>query len=138
MALTRSRPYKKNDNAYVEQKNNTHVRQLFGYDRIGNPAFISKMNEIYRDYWNPLQNYFLPSMKLTEKIRVGGRITKKYDKPKTAYQRILESPDTSKDRKAWLRKKYKTLNPFRLKQELDKKLDQFFEALEKENQRAVA
>ncbi len=97
VALTRSRPYKKNDNAYVEQKNNTHVRQLFGYDRIGNPAFISKMNEIYRDYWNPLQNYYLPSMKLTEKIRVGGRITKKYDKPKTAYQRILESPDTSKD-----------------------------------------
>ena len=63
-ALKDVRSYHKNDNAHVEQKNFTHVRELFGYERIENEALVSLMNEIYRDYWNPLHNFFLPQMQL--------------------------------------------------------------------------
>ena len=69
--MTRSRPYKKDDNCYVEQKNFTHVRQLFGYVRLGDSDLIHLMNEIYRDYWGPLQNFFMPSQKLLRKTRIG-------------------------------------------------------------------
>ena len=81
--FTRSRPYKKNDNCYVEQKNFTHVRELFGYERFDSPRQVNLMNEIYKNYWNPLQNFFLPTFKLKEKIRVGAKIKKKYGTPKT-------------------------------------------------------
>lgn len=57
--IGRSRPYKKNDQCYVEQKNNTHVRALFGYDRIEDKSLILYMNNIYKRFWNPLYNYFL-------------------------------------------------------------------------------
>ena len=60
--FTRSRPYKKNDNCYVEQKNFTHVRELFGYQRFEKKELVELMNEIYVDYWNPLQNFFLPTL----------------------------------------------------------------------------
>ena len=69
--MTRSRPYKKDDNCYVEQKNFTPVRQLFGYVRLGDSDLIHLMNEIYRDYWGPLQNFFMPSQKLLRKTRIG-------------------------------------------------------------------
>ena len=66
--FTRSRPYKKNDNCYVEQKNFTHVRELFGYERFDEAPLVDLMNEIYTDYWNPLQNFFLPTFKIESKI----------------------------------------------------------------------
>ena len=72
--MRRSRPYKKNDQCYVEQKNYTHVRNLFASDRLDDAYLIGLMNEIYTDYWNPLHNYFLPSFKLERKVRFGGRI----------------------------------------------------------------
>jgi hypothetical protein len=89
--MVRRRPYKKNDNAHVEQKNWTHVRQLFGYDRYESEELIPLMNEIYSAYWNPIQNYFIPNMKLISKERIGGRVKKKYDVPKTPAQRLLLS-----------------------------------------------
>jgi hypothetical protein len=131
VVMTRSRPYHKNDNAHVEQKNFTHVRELFGYDRLSELGLVDLMNEIYRDYWNPLHNFFLPSMKLKEKERFGSRIRKRYDKPTTPYERVLAAPNLSDEKKQALRARFSHLNPFDLKRGLEKKLDQFFSRLRK-------
>jgi hypothetical protein len=127
--MTRSRPYHKNDNAHVEQKNNTHVRAVFGYDRIEQAGLIALMNEIYRNYWNPLHNFFLPSMKLREKERNGARITKRYDLPKTPYERLMLAPNLSEKQKQELAIRFKRLNPFELKAGLERKLQLFFSLL---------
>jgi len=124
--MTRSRPYHKNDNAHVEQKNNTHVRNVFGYDRIEHASLVELMNEIYRDYWNPLNNFFLPSMKLKEKERNGARITKRYGEPMTPYQRLMLASNVSEEKKNELKIRFKSMNPFELKRGLEKKLDLFF------------
>lgn len=129
VVMTRSRPYHKNDNAHVEQKNNTHVRAVFGYDRIEEPTLIELMNEIYREYWNPLHNFFLPSMKLREKERNGARVTKRYDVPMTPYQRLMLAPNVSEERKQELRARFNRLNPFELKAGLEKRLELFFSLL---------
>ena len=136
--FTRSRPYKKNDNCYVEQKNFTHVRELFGYERFDNRVLVDLMNDIYENYWNPLQNFFLPSFKLKEKIRVGARIQKKYDAPKTPYQRVIESGILSEGEVEALRRRKAELNPFKLKEGLEVKLKEFFEIVRKEDIREVA
>jgi hypothetical protein len=107
ITFTRSRPYKKNDNCYVEQKNFTHVRELFGYERIEDPGLVILMNEIYKNYWNPLQNYFIPTFKLQEKIRMGARTVKKYDKPQTPFDRLMKSKHLSEDRKEKLKENKK-------------------------------
>lgn len=124
--MVRRRPYKKNDNAHVEQKNWTHVRQLFGYDRIEDPSLIPLMNEIYRAYWNPLQNFFTPVLKLKSKERIGGRVKKVYDEPKTPYKRLLENTYVPEREKAKLKDAYSMKNPIYLKKEMDKKLKEFF------------
>ena len=136
--FTRSRAYKKNDNCYVEQKNYTHVRELFGYERMEDPALAEFMNEIYRDYWNPLQNFFIPTFKLVSKTRVGARIVKKYDLPKTPYDRLLLSKHLSDAQKENLKKMKKNLNPFLLKTEMEAKLKTFFELLRKSKTREAA
>ena len=123
--FTRKRPYKKNDAAHVEQKNWTHVRQLFGYSRVDDPAIVVVMNEIYRAYWSPLMNYFNPVMKIIEKKRVGAKIKKKYDRPKTPYQRLMESEHISSAVKSRLKKNYMAMNPFDLKQRMEKKMSEF-------------
>ena len=128
--MVRRRPYKKNDNAHVEQKNWTHVRQLFGYDRVDDPSLIPLMNEIYKAYWGPLQNYFNPVLKLKSKERIGGRVKKTYDKPKTPYKRLLESSFISRDEKAKLRETHALKNPIYLKKEMDKKLKEFFQRVD--------
>lgn len=138
IVFTRSRPYKKNDNCYVEQKNFTHVRELFGYERFEDQELVDLMNDIYKNYWNPLQNYFLPTFKLKEKIRIGAKIKKKYDKPKTPYQRIIESGILTKQQEDRLRMKKQDLNPFELKANLEIKLKEFFEVLRKINIRKEA
>ncbi len=138
VVMTRSRPYHKNDNAHVEQKNNTHVRAVFGYDRIEQEHLIDLMNEIYRDYWNPLNNFFLPSMKLKEKERNGARITKRYGDPMTPYQRFMLAPNVSEEKKQELQIRFKSLNPFELKQGLEKKLELFFSLLRQMKQERKA
>ena len=127
ITFTRSRPYKKNDNAYVEQKNYTHVRQLFGYFRLEDPALVALMNEVYRDCWCPLQNFFLPTQKLVSKTRVGAKIVKKHDNPKTPYQRLMESGHLSEAEKAALTVRKLALNPFDLSDALEAKLKRFFD-----------
>ena len=135
---TRSRPYKKNDNCYVEQKNFTHVRELFGYDRFEDEELVPLMNEIYSQIWNPLLNFFLPNMKIKEKARIGGVIYKKYDEPQTAFTRLINSPHIADEKKEALRAQKAKLNPFKLKQNLEIKLKEFYEILRKNNIRRVA
>ena len=136
--FTCSRPYKKNDNCYVEQKNFTHVRELFGYERLDRPELIDLMNDIYMNYWCPLQNFFLPTFKLKEKLRIGSKIKKKYDEPKTPYKRVIESGVLKNHEIEALQIRKAQLNPFELKRELEMKLKEFFEMVRKENIREAA
>jgi len=118
----RRRPYKKNDNAHVEQKNWTHVRQLLGYDRLDQQWDVDYINDLYENYWLPLWNFFTPVMKLKSKTRVGGRIVKVHDEPKTPYRRLLEAEHLTQEEKQALMARREHLNPFGLRNELEKKL----------------
>lgn len=135
--VTRGRPYRKNDQAFVEQKNNSHVRKLFGYERIDERALVDRMNDIYVQ-WNRLQNFFIPSMKCIEKKRDGARVIKKYDKPKTPYQRIMESADVANEAKQKLQAAYEQLNPFKLSKELTRARRLFLAILQRLKQPEVA
>lgn len=125
-AFTRSRPYKKNDNAHVEQKNWTHARQLFGYDRIANPKLVILMNEVYSSLWCPLQNHFCPSLKLKEKHRNGAKYIKKYHSPQTPYQRVMEHPDVPESIKTALKVQHEQMNPFAIKADIEQQLKLIF------------
>jgi hypothetical protein len=120
--FTRSRPYHKNDNAYVEQKNWTHVRQLLGYDRFDRKILVPLLNDLYSNEYNLLQNHFCPSMKLISKERINSKYHKKYDKPQTPYQRLLSSEGVSAEAKQKLMVVHATLNPFELKRVVESKL----------------
>jgi len=124
--FTRSRAYKKDDNAHIEQKNWTHVRQWLGYDRLNSPEVVPLMNVLYTTEWRLFLNFFCPSVKLIEKKRVASKTVKRYDKPKTPYQRVLESPEISAETKRALKEQYKTLNPFELRKALEEKLKKIF------------
>jgi hypothetical protein len=124
--FTRSRPYRKNDNAHVEQKNWTHVRHLFGYDRFDAPKLVDLMNDLYRHEWSLYQNHFCPVMKLIEKRKVNSRYYKRYDEPKTPYQRVLLCESISEEVKEKLKNRHETLNPFELKRKIEEKLKTIF------------
>lgn len=125
--FTRSRAYHKNDNAHVEQKNWTHVRHLFGYDRFENPILVDLMNDLYENEWNLYQNHFCPVMKLIEKKKINSRYYKRYDKPMTPYYRVMSSVHISKETKDKLREQHGALNPFELKRIIDRKLKHLFQ-----------
>lgn len=131
--MRRSRPYKKNDQCYVEQKNYTHVRNLFAYDRLDHFYLIEQMNDIYETCWNPLHNYFLPSSKLEKKVRVGSKVKKVHDKPKTPAQRIIDHPEMRGDIKRMIKMNRAKLDPIDLKENLEKKLSAFYTSLKKLN-----
>lgn len=124
--FTRSRPYKKNDNAHVEQKNWTHVRQLFGYERFDNPELTNLMNALYANEWSQLQNHFYPTLKLKKKERIGARYCKQYHTPQTPYQRVMSCETVTDDIKSKLQTRHETLDPFDLKQQIDAKLRAIF------------
>ena len=126
VAFTRSRPYKKNDNAHVEQKNWSHVRQLFGYDRFEDKALLPLMNNLYTNEWSLYQNHFCPSMKLIEKQRINSKYRKKYDAPQTPFHRVLASDHVSNEIKEDLKAVHQSLNPFILKRNIEKKLRVIF------------
>ena len=92
--FTRGRPYKKDDNAHIEQKNWTHVRKIFGYERYDSRQTVQAMNDLYQNELRILQNLFLPSMKLLEKTRIGSKLKRHYDKPQTPLERLLNCPQT--------------------------------------------
>jgi hypothetical protein len=121
--MTRSRPNKKDDNAHVEQKNWTHVRQWFGYQRYDNPDVVALLNELVRGPYGQLLNYFHATLKLKEKqLLPGGRMRRIYERPQTPLSRVLASAEVSAATKAKLRREHKGLNPFALKIEVDKQL----------------
>lgn len=122
ITFTRSRPYKKNDQAHVEQKNWSVVRRLIGYERYESDEALTLMRAIYQD-WRLYVNFFQPVLKLVEKRRVGSKVRKRYDTARTPYQRVLESPDVSEEDKERLRQIYFTLNPVVLRQRIDKNLE---------------
>jgi hypothetical protein len=121
ITFTRSRPYKKNDQAHVEQKNWSVVRRLIGYDRYESDPALQLFEAIYQD-WRLYVNFFQPVLKLVEKRRVGSKVIKKYDTARTPYQRVLESPDVTDQTKEQLRQLYLTLNPVVLRQRIDQNL----------------
>jgi hypothetical protein len=128
--FTRSRPYQKNDNAHVEQKNGTHVRGLLGHERIDDPECVEALNQAVT-MWSLWKNLFCPVMKLTSKTREGHRYRKIYDKPRTPLQRALECDVVSKNDKRDLRKLLSVTDCFALKLAVDNKLKEIFEAIHK-------
>src|SRR6266511_3881122 len=87
--FTRGRPYKKDDNAHIEQKNWTHVRKLIGWERFDTQKATDAINGLYGREWRLMMNLFQPSVKLLRKVRVGSRLTRKYDRPQTPLDRLL-------------------------------------------------
>lgn len=127
--FTRSRPYHKDDNSHVEQKNWTHVRQWFGYHRFDNPEVVPLMNDLYRNEWRFYHNLFLPSVKLIQKKRIASKIIKRYDTPKTPYQRVMESLDIPDSVKRSLKQQFHQMNPFTLRKAIEKKLSKIFDLI---------
>lgn len=124
--FTRSRAYRKNDNAHVEQKNWTHVRQWLGYDRFDNPLVVDALNDLYTNEWRLFHNFYCPSVKLLSKERVGSKTIKKHDSPKTPYQRVLDCEHISAYAKEGLRRIYENTNPFVLRRAMEKKIKRVF------------
>ncbi len=131
--FSRSRPYKKNDNSFVEQKNSTHVRAVIGHLRYDTEKELAIINSLYRNELRLYKNFFQPVMKLKEKIRDKGKVHRKYDTPKTPYQRIMESEQIAQETKEELTRLYRTLNPAELKRGIDKKIHLLFKAYEEKN-----
>ena len=129
--FTRSRPYHKDDNAHVEQKNWTHVRQWLGYDRFEDPKFVPLLNDLYVNEWRLFHNFFCPSVKLIQKKRIASKIIKRYDYPKTPFQRILESDFVHPVVKDNLKEQFQQLNPFQLRKAMEKKIDKILKLASK-------
>jgi hypothetical protein len=125
--FTRSRPYHKDDNAHIEQKNWTHVRQWLGYQRLDNPKVVHLLNNLYTQEWRLFLNFYSPSVKLLHKERIGSKTIKHHDTPKTPLQRILDSPSIPKQTKTILSKQLETLNPFMLRKAIEEKLKLIFD-----------
>jgi hypothetical protein len=122
ITFTRARSYRKNDNCFVEQKNYSIVRRAVGYMRYDTEEELKILNEIY-GYLRLYTNFFQPVMKLIEKRRIGSKVMKKYDTPRTPFQRVIESPHISEDRKEVLKKQYASLNLAALKRTITKLQD---------------
>lgn len=122
VGFTRSRPYHKDDNAHVEQKNWMWPRQLLGYGRLECPTLVEPINELYRQAWGPLMNFFLPGLKLAEKWRERSHWRKRYEPAQTAYQRLMQSLKLPRRMRGQLRDRFESLDPFALKQDVEKRL----------------
>ena len=122
---TRSRPYQSNDNAHVEQKNWTHVRQWFGYERHDNPEVVQRMNDLSKGALGDLLNLFTPSMKLVRKTKdASGREHRVYDRAQTPYQRVISCPQVPLEKRDQIKKRKAGLNPFALAAQIQKDLKQ--------------
>lgn len=128
---TRSRAYKKNDQAHVEQKNFTHVRQLLGYGRFGDLDLRVQVDELYEKAWLPLRNHFTPVMKLIEKQRIGGKVHKRYDTPATPCDRLLACAKVSGETKTRLRAMRAALDPMDLAADIEARLGRIFAVVER-------
>jgi hypothetical protein len=122
--FTRSRAYRKNDNAHVEQKNWTKVRLLLGYARYDQPELVELVHDLYRNSWRLLQNFFQPIMKLKKKERHGSRVKKTYDRPQTPAQRLLGWKDLAPEKRVWIEHLQRTLDPIALSEAVTRILQQ--------------
>jgi transposase InsO family protein len=120
--FTRSRPYKKDDNAHVEQKNWTHVRKLLAWDRYDTPQAVEAINDLYRNELSQWMNLFQPSVKLLRKVRVGSRLRRKYGPAQTPLDRVLASGVIEPQRAEELHALRQRLDPFELARGIDRKL----------------
>jgi hypothetical protein len=121
ITFTRSRPYRKNDQAHVEQKNWSVVRHTVGYDRLETPSELELLHSIYSDLRLYI-NFFQPVLKLVGKDRIDGKTIRKYDRAKTPYRRVLNVEDLPFHLKARLSVQYMTLNPVSLRASIDQKV----------------
>ncbi len=133
IAFSRSRPYHKNDNAHVEQKNWTLVRRLIGYQRLDTPGQLRWLNQLYTELLRPYNNCFQPVMKLVKKETVGQRTRKVYDRPTTPLQRVLSSGKTDATKVRALTDLYTRVSPLTLKRQIDRRLAAMPAALEVSN-----
>lgn len=122
IVFTRSRPYMKKDNAHIEQKNWTLVRKVLGYDRFETAHQLMLINDLYDNELRLFINFFQPTLKLQSKERFGAKIIRKYDGAKTPYQRVMECNEITAEEKDKLRTFYESLDPVKLKKEIDRKI----------------
>jgi len=122
IAFTRSRPYKKDDNAHIEQKNWTHVRRLLGWDRYDTPAAVTAINDLYAHDLRLMMNLFQPSVRLRRKVRVGSRLTRVYEQAQTPLDRLLTQGGGDPGKVAALRRLRARLDPFALAEAIERKL----------------
>lgn len=120
LCFTRARAYKSNDNAHVEQRNYTHVRQHFGYERYDNPAAVPLLNGLCKGALGQLLNHFLPTQKLSSKRREGHRTIREYGEPQTPYARVLGAQEVSVQKKTQLKALHASLNPMALTRQIEK------------------
>jgi len=120
--LTRGRPYKKDDNAHVEQKNWTHVRKLLGWERYDTHEAVAAINNLYGCELRLWLNLFLPSVKLLKKMRVGSKVRRVYEAPRTPLERVRACAQADRAKVAHLEELRKRLDPFQLGQVIERKL----------------
>jgi len=128
IALSRSRPLKKNDNCWVEQKNWTHVRKLVGYHRLSGGLQYRLLKDLYR-VWSLWRNYFQPVMRLESKTRRGAKVHRRYDVPATPYQRLLASGQLSQAARQSLEQRYASLNPIQLRQQIEQRQNELLRTI---------
>jgi len=121
--FTRGRPYKKDDNAHIEQKNWTHVRKLLGWARYDTEAAVAAINDLYRQEWSWMMNLYQPSVKLLRKVRVGSRLRRQYDWPQTPLDRLRACPSVNQERLQALEQLRERLDPFELSRRIDRKVE---------------
>jgi transposase InsO family protein len=125
--FTRGRPYKKDDNAHIEQKNWTHVRKLMGWERYDTAEAVEAINDLYRHDLRLWMNVFQPSVKLVRKVRVGARLRRVYDAARTPFQRVQASGEGGAEALARLQAQQASLDPFELHRRIEEKLAAIYE-----------
>jgi hypothetical protein len=125
ITFTRSRAWKKNDSAHVEQKNGAVVRQLVGYDRFASKAAYGQLQRVYR-FARLHVNFFQPVQKLVTKTRQGARVHRVYDRAQTPYQRLCAAGALSAEQRQHLETLYQRLNPLTLRRDLERELDRLW------------
>jgi len=125
--FTRGRPYKKDDNAHIEQKNYTHVRKILGYLRYDSGPAQKAINELYQNELHIFQNLFLPAMKLSKKTRVGSKLKRSYDKPQTPLERLLKCPQADPVKVQQLKRLRDQTDPFELAKRIEEKIERIYQ-----------
>ena len=130
VTFTRSRPYRKNDNAHVEQKNWSVVRRLIGYGRYTSTPSLKQLERVYSlvGYY---VNFFQPMMKLKHKSRNGARVHRVYDSAQTPYQRLLEFDVLTSEQRVSMQRHYEMLNPVKLKRGVDRAVEDLLDTAER-------